>query len=140
MINRGSFEKKISNEFYFMRLKDFKTGKFLIDKDGNFCCFPMEWGDGWLVRFYDMCIEINKELKKYSIDDFQWLQLKEKFGSARCYYGGVPKNSNIENIIDDFEKSTEYICEICGGKGEVRNDMGWLRCLCDKHYEETKLK
>jgi hypothetical protein len=60
-------------------------------------------------------------------------QIKEKFGTLRCYidFG----TDEIYKMIDEFEKKSTSICEICGNKGRFRKG-GWCRVLCDKCEEE----
>ena len=116
---REEMEKKLSEDFWFMQ-----------EDDG---CFPMEWGNGWLAEFYELCRQLQTEVS----DDFKWSQLKEKFGTARCYYWG-----NItpygEQLIADFENNiSAHICENCGEEGTLRND-GWMMCLCDRCYKESQ--
>lgn len=124
---RNEMENKLIKDFPFMIF--------------NNECFPMEWGDGWLELFYNMCFELKEELDKYDYtNEFHWLQLKEKFGSARCYYNSCPTESKVEEIIDKFESNSQYVCELCGNKGEIREDIGWMTCLCDKDYNIIKEK
>lgn len=116
---RDEMENMLVDEFWFM--KD--------DDDGK--CFPMEWSNGWLEEFYELCRQLKTEVS----DDFRWTQLKEKFGTARCYYWGHITPYGQE-LISDFEDNiTAHICEICGAEGELRN-TGWIVCLCDECMKE----
>ncbi len=62
------------------------------------------------------------------------IQVKEKFGGLRVYCGGsIPE---FFAIIDQAEKESYEICEECGDPGKLREDLGWILTLCDKHYQK----
>jgi hypothetical protein len=64
-------------------------------------------------------------------------QIKEKFGGLRFYIDGG--DQYIRGLIDMAEMWAANTCEICGERGEHRDDAGSLSTLCQKHYEEKKL-
>lgn len=127
---REEMQERLARDFWFMNLE--KPNLY----DENFSwknnCFPMEWGNGWLYDFYDLCRQLLTEVKS----DFQWTQLKEKFGGARCYYVGTVTEYG-EELIRQFEVDMESVCERCGKPGELRTD-GWWMALCDKCNEESR--
>lgn len=70
--------------------------------------------------------------------DKQVCQVKEKFGGLRFYI-----NSGSDEIfkrISEAENQSYETCEVCGEKGEIRNDIGWYTTLCDEHYTQKKNK
>ncbi len=75
-------------------------------------------------------------------------QVKEKFGGLRFYYsfsmteGPIFEDEmdKIENVIEEIEEKSYTVCEYCGSSGSLRNDLSWIKTLCDKCYEETKSK
>jgi hypothetical protein len=67
-------------------------------------------------------------------EDTYVLQVKEKFGGLRFYVGYI--STEIQNFIDEVEDESYSICEECGKKGKLREDLGWMLTLCDEHYEE----
>lgn len=88
-------------------------------------------GDGWLQIIADLIEELlaagwDKQIK----------QIKEKFGGLRFYIGSG--SEEIWDIIGKYERLSYETCEECGEQGELRNDLGWWRTLCDKHYNELK--
>ena len=115
---REEMEKKLLDDFWFMK-----------DDDGT--CFPMEWGNGWLAEFYELCRQLTTEVS----EDFKWAQLKEKYGGARCYYWGhiTPYG---EELICQFEIDMQSVCEVCGEPSTLRTD-GWWMSLCDQCYKEN---
>ena len=48
----------------------------------------MEFYDGWLPVFAQACEQIDEVLGENK-RDFHWVQVKEKFGSARFYFTSV---------------------------------------------------
>ena len=62
------------------------------------------------------------------------MQVKEKFGGLRFYVGGASRE--FFDAIDAAEKESYLTCEICGEPGKLRQDLGWLLTLCEKHHEE----
>ena len=105
-----------------------------------FINYPIECGNGWLDLLNDMCQEIQKAIQDKYLDfktsefPFEFLQIKEKYGTLRAYpnFG----NDEIFKIVNKYEKASENICEICGIKGEFRNLNGWYQILCNKHYDK----
>ncbi len=66
-------------------------------------------------------------------------QVKEKFGGLRVYYRGRHvDHDKVNQQIRLAEMKCETTCEDCGAPGEVRDNRGWLRCLCDQHLTERE--
>jgi hypothetical protein len=85
-------------------------------------------GKGWsglIDRIYD---QLNSETYV--------MQVKEKFGGLRFYVGSATEREF--DVIYCAEKDSYTICEECGEPGTLREDLGWILTLCDKHYEERK--
>jgi hypothetical protein len=61
------------------------------------------------------------------------LQVKEKFGTLRFYYGGG--DSMIEGLVRMAESISGVTCEVCGNAGEIGGER-WLQTLCEKHRNE----
>ena len=59
-------------------------------------------------------------------------QIKEKFGRLRVYT--TLNDDYIFGIGDITELLSEFVCESCGEKGELRTNRRWVRTLCDGHY------
>ena len=127
---RLEMQEKLAKDFWFMnyRTPDPWDENFNWAKN----CFTMEWGNGWLDSFYNLCRQLLVEVKS----DFHWIQLKEKFGGARCYYVGTVTPYG-EELIRQFEVDMESVCEYCGKPGELRT-KGWWIALCDECYKKRK--
>lgn len=97
-------------------------------------CFGIEFNDGWYPILEELCKEISK------IDNTVYFtQLKEKFGTMRVYTSGASSETfnSIHDIIEKYENLSGTICEDCGKPGKVRNDLGWIRTLCQDHHKEA---
>jgi hypothetical protein len=78
-----------------------------------------------------------KELITDLIDlgwDKQICQVKEKFGGLRFYIN--TGSTEVFERIHKAEKDSYTICEETGKPGKLRNDIGWIRTLCDEEYEK----
>ena len=81
--------------------------------------------------------KLDKQLT-YLFPDYKIGQIKEKFGTLR-FYADVPsedemKQSIAQSLMRAVESSTYSTCMECGQYGELR-DSGWVRVLCDEHYQ-----
>ena len=89
--------------------------------------------DGWK----DIVLETDRMLE-YLDPNYKILQIKEKFGTLR-YYFGTEKMGVVNDIMYAVaragENQTRWVCEVCGGIGELREDRYWLRTLCDECVE-----
>lgn len=101
-------------------------------------------GEGWWPMIHDMCAEIHETIKEepnYQLG-FQWLQIKEKFGTLRAYFQIFPPilgsmHDAIDKIVINCEKKSEKTCEVCGGPGKLTSS-GWLITLCDDHAKRRE--
>jgi hypothetical protein len=93
----------------------------------GFCC-----GDGW----YDIIYELSEEITKLD-PDVRAVQIKEKFSGLR-YYINSTKNHKVYDAIDAAEKKSYTVCEVCGKKGKLRKDLGWILTLCEDDYKKAK--
>lgn len=62
------------------------------------------------------------------------LQVKEKFGELRIYIDSG--TDDMYDILDEIERLSLEICEVCGEPGELRTDRSWFKTLCDKHEKD----
>ena len=125
---------------YYMSDEDFE--KFLEEiggvENGYFTDRPpiTERGafgvdNGWLGIIKEMLEDIIKMGW-----DKQTADIKEKFGGLRFYINSA--SEEVYNRISEAEKLSYKVCEQCGEEGELRQDIGWWRTLCDTHYNEIK--
>jgi len=113
-------------------LKDFPKlyRQYYLPMTETCLCWGFDCRDGW----FDLIYKLSKELIKVSYI-CEASQVKEKFGGLRFYVD----NCNIKgnNLIRKYEDKSYHICEECGEKGVLRQDLPWIRTLCLKHYKES---
>lgn len=88
----------------------------------------MSCGDGW----FQLIDELSQKLEPLNVVA---LQVKEKFGGLRFYIepheASTEEQDCIDQYIEEAEKKSYKICEICGKPGKLRGGS-WLRTTCDK--------
>ena len=88
---------------------------------------------GWQKAFgEDFCDELLQALKDDDfLDEFQFLQIKEKYGSLRIYYNGHPVGkTSTRDVIAKYEELSRYICGHCGKPARYIT-KGWIYPLCE---------
>jgi hypothetical protein len=90
--------------------------------------FGIETDNGW----FDLIYKLSLGLTKVS-PECECSQCKEKFGSLRYYVYNC--NEEGHKLISKAENDSYKICELCGEPGELREDLGWIKTLCLKHYD-----
>ena len=95
------------------------------------CYCGISYRKGWHSLIRQVC----KDLSVIA-PDLEIHQIKEKFASLRIYTGPVPKEiyDQVRDLINKAEILSGTICEMCGETGKERNDLYWIRTLCDKDY------
>lgn len=96
--------------------------------DCNYTMFD-DCPEGWKKLFLKMCEEIRIYLEKTPVKDFQFIQVKEKYGSLRVYCSSCPKE--LLNIIEKYEDLSEYVCVNCG-KIATKRSTGWICPYCEE--------
>ena len=124
-------EKQIVAEYPFLRLRDIDG---TIDTESKFPMMGLEIPDGWYKLFFQMCSDIKPILEKEGVlDDFYFLQVKEKYDTLRCYHSGAPKE--VDDIIMKYEAMAYYVCTQCG-KPATCMTTGYLASFCDDCWKD----
>jgi len=93
--------------------------------------------DGWA----DLVLECHEKLVALN-PNYQIHQIKEKFGALRFYIGYNTDDENLSEemsqIINEYEHKSNYVCEVCGEAGEIRQMAGIYRTLCNTHWNMQK--
>lgn len=94
---------------------------------------------GWFELIKEMAQKIEAQAKFEKRTISKWpkcTQLKEKFGTLRCYVeNGSPV---IFAIIEEFESKSRLICYKCGKPGKLYTN-GWHRVCCAKCEAKTNI-
>lgn len=106
---------------------------YFTDREPIKDCWIFECGNGW----FPLIKELIEDLITLGWDR-KTCQVKEKFGGLRFYI--TSGSDEIYDRISKAEKDSYTICEVTGEPGELRNDIGWYKTLCDEEYEKRKQK
>jgi hypothetical protein len=94
-----------------------------------------ECGDGWYELLDNLFENFTIIIKKYQLEDFCIFQIKEKFGKLSIYpnlYYGTKIDNFINELINNAEKESLKICEICGKEGKFINNHGIYMTRCEE--------
>jgi hypothetical protein len=92
--------------------------------------FGCECGDGWHTIIEDACEKIAKHCEDRGLNDFAFMQIKEKFGSLRMYAN--IEDGYIGEVIDTAESKSGETCERCGDAGTQNSSGYWISTLCER--------
>jgi hypothetical protein len=98
------------------------------EQKGSCMVYGCEHGDGWHGILRAACKEITGHGEQECYRPFQFVQIKEKFGTLRLYHDGG--DSYCKGVIDMAEAMSAMTCELCGAPGKT-NDIGWMSTLCE---------
>lgn len=113
-----------------------KTYPFLqIEPDNWEYCWLDDLEPGWKKAFgIEMCQEIAAAIKEDECEnDFQFLQIKEKFAALRLYATGYGEKT--KEVLAKYEELSKYICGYCG-KPATQITKVWYYPLCDECVEK----
>lgn len=139
-------EGKLHSDFPFMKRPVMGTDGTTVNNNYAFGC---EVGDGWYELLNELCEKITDIYSHYGAEpDIVIDQVKEKYGGLRFYYhregitedetASIEINHQIEDIVQQFEDRSEYICEECGQEGILRDDLPWMATLCEHCYKNRR--
>ena len=92
--------------------------------------------NGWKRAFGKIMLEDYREvlISHDYLDKFQWIQVKEKFGTLRLYSGAAPKE--VLGLEQKYDYISGFVCITCGRmNAPVLND-GWIEPLCESCYNK----
>lgn len=118
------------------------TGKVPDSYDYSYFEGEHSLPQGWLRLYLQMCYDIYEPLKKANaLNTFYFTQVKEKWGTMRCYTSGAPEE--VLKIINKYEHLSKYVCSDCG-KPSTYLMLGYVIPYCTKckkkHTEGIKEK
>ena len=119
-------EKQIVAEYPFLRVRDIDG---TIDTAAKFPLMHLEIPNGWYQLFFQMCADIKPLLKKEGIiDDFYFIQVKEKYNELICYSNGVA-SLEVEQVIQKYRYISRFVCTECGRRAAYET-TGYLASFC----------
>lgn len=129
--------------FLSNKYNDMLNDAVYLDTSSSFC-FSFDCGDGWFDIIDNMLSEINNYCEDLNIEKPKISQIKEKFGSLRCYYflnASIENHNYIDKIINMYHNMSTKTCERCGSCENVSQTKGFILTLCKKckeNREKTK--
>lgn len=88
-------------------------------------CFDFSPSSGWVDLVDELFGEIERRWPSVSVQ-----QTKSKYASLRVYVGPAPRECH--DLIDEYERRSEAICETCGALGRQCGKY-WLVVACPAH-------
>lgn len=133
------FNRTLLKKYPWLTPHNVWTGELSEDYD-----YEYTWADsiprGWRLAFGDQIIEeLDQLLKKYNVEDYQILQIKEKYGGLRWYDNGFPRVGFDEYNawIYKYEKLSLETCINCG-KPAIGFTKGWISPLCKECMKDME--
>ena len=133
------YNKALLRKYPWLTPYNIWTGE--ISEDYEYEC---TWADsiprGWRLAFGDQMIEeLNQLLRKYSVEDYQILQIKEKYGGLRWYDNGFPRIGFDEynTWVYKYEGLSLRTCINCG-KPAIGYTKGWITPLCEECMKDME--
>ena len=105
------------------------------DEDFNYEYLGLEIPMGWYKLFLQLCSDIKPILEKEGVmDDFYFLQVKEKYNELVCYSNGVA-SLEVEQILQKYKYISRFVCTKCG-KPAAYETTGYLASYCDDCWKD----
>jgi len=122
----------IAPKLYYNEPDPFDVGRLSPNNLKRFYGPPyFSVSDGWFSILYNLSEKLEA---MDGVSDVRVVQIKEKFGGLRFYLSS--ETAEMSDAIDKAETASYYSCELCGGPGKLRHDLGWVTTLCEAHYNE----
>lgn len=93
---------------------------------------------GWAALLHGLEVTIADRMaykgrQKPPCPNFEFAQIKEKFGSLRIYTDGGDEVT--DGAVSTVEVASERTCMICGKMGTIQG-ISWLRAACPEHADK----
>lgn len=133
------YNKALLRKYPWLTPYNIWTGEISEDYE-----YERTWADsiprGWRLAFGDQMIEeLSQLLRKYSVEDYQILQIKEKYGGLRWYDNGFPRIGFDEynTWVYKYEGLSLGTCINCG-KPAIGYTKGWITPLCEECMKDME--
>lgn len=127
-------QKQVIAKYPFLRVRDIDG---TIDTEAEFPMMCLEIPSGWAKLFYQMCSDIKPILEKEGLlDDFYFVQVKEKYNYLVCHSSGE-EPAEVSDIIQKYEQMAHYVCTCCG-KPATLETRGYFASFCESCGEDHR--
>lgn len=129
-------EKELIEKYPFLQPRNVWTDEIPDNYDYNYCLLKDEIPPGWWERFgIAYCEDLKDILNKYNyLNEFRFVQCKEKYGGLRAYNNGAPEEWNAHEHA--WEYISEHTCVKCGEFPVPMRFYWWISPYCDYHAFE----
>ncbi len=95
---------------------------------------------GWKRAFGKIMLEDYREvlIRNDYLDKFQWIQVKEKYGTLRLYSNAAPEE--VFELECKYDYISGYVCICCGRINVPTLTGGWVEPLCEDCYNKRMEK
>jgi hypothetical protein len=96
----------------------------------------IKWAEKWNATVNDLdhewtgIVERKEREVPKPVEQVVAIQVKEKFGTLRFYFGGG--DAYTDGIVSMAESMSGRTCEVCGAPGTGTKGR-WIRTLCEEH-------
>lgn len=103
----------------------------------------VECNEGWKEIVDQVSFKIEQVNNKYPGSSYiHASQIKQKFGGLRYYVSFEDINNDdvnyVYSIIEEAEKRSLTICEICGAPGKRSKQGYYMETVCDEHNNTNR--
>lgn len=126
-----TWRQSLVRQFPYLMPKNALTGETPDTYDYSYVVGEYDLPEGWFELFLQMCEDIRKPLEEDNrLNEFRFLQVKEKYGSLRVYTTGA--SIEVHDIIDKYEFLSQQVCSVCGNPATVMT-YGYICPYCSDH-------
>lgn len=124
----------ICTEYPFLFPRNIDGGR---DGEFEYEYLNLEIPIGWHKLFFQMCSDIKPILEKEGVlNDFYFLQVKEKYNELVCYSNGAA-SWGVEQILQKYRYFSRFVCTKCG-KPATYETTGYLASFCEDCWKDIK--
>ena len=128
---RKQWCKDIISKYPYLLPRNSFTGEVSETYDYSYIVGEHDLPRGWFQLFLQMCEDIYEPLVRADyVDKFRFSDVKEKYGTMRCYTVGATREA--QDIIDKYEFLSKQVCSVCGIPATVVT-YGYICPYCTEH-------
>ena len=125
---------KICMEYPFLIPRDIEGNR---DEEFDYGYLGLEIPDGWINLFFQLCSDIKPILEREGVmDDFYFLQVKEKYNKLTCYSNGAA-SLEVEEILQKYGYLSRFVCTKCGAPATYET-IGYISSFCENCWKDFK--
>lgn len=126
--------------YKWLRVRGVDGGYIFRNATGEYYSWEEYIPAGWYKAFgEEMLNELNEILVRFDFEDeYEILQIKEKFGSLRWYDADIPNEAFEEHSawLEKYEKKSIKTCISCGEPATYLA-KGWIVPICETCRKEN---